>query len=1280
MNREQIPLQSTSIDIWQSKYQLKDDFQNPVDNTVDDTYKRVAKALASVEKESDFWYEKFLYVLRNGATPAGRIMANAGADDYKPATTLINCTVSQLIPDSISGIMNSASRAAITLASGAGIGYEFSTLRPKGSYVSGAGAFTSGSLSFMDIFDKMCFTISSAGGRRGAQMATFAVWHPDVFAFIDAKREDGRFRQFNMSLLIDDDFMNAVMNDDIWHLRFPIRQIEIDKGIVKLDSEELIWYKNPWNEDYCNRAGYITKDGNMLFKIWETVRAKDIWEKIMRSTYDYAEPGFILIDHVNRMNNNYWCETIRATNPCVHGDTIIDTINGRKKIKDIKEPTMVYSMNENGALVLKKASAAWKSKENADTIKITIKSGKEIIVTPDHKIYVRDEGWKEAKDLKIGDMLVQLCRSRHGPCYSAVKLSTQNDHDYVLEQRLIANAAFGITDTDIVYHKDGNTYNNSIDNLEIERMVDLNSTEQDSVQLSVVSMPEELKSNMRNSQSACVSKIEKGPIADVYDIQVNDTHNFVANFMIVHNCGEQCLPPDGSCLLGSINLTTFIKNPFTDNASFDWNAYKDCVRVFSRMLDNVVEINGLPLEEQRNEIESKRRHGMGFMGLGSSMNMLGMQYGDEASVKFTEEVSKVMAIISYEAGIELAEEKGPAPILKKYDSRVAWSKSEFMQQIWKERPDLLERAINSGCRYTHATSVAPTGCQHEDTLIVTENGIIPLHHLISDHFNELEGPDIPKNAWHELNNVWVATDKDRQYATRSFVNGFAETVKIRTDGGTWLEATPNHQYRILTDDGEYEWKRSDELKPGDALVVKMNTYFKTTDAPLEVYNFYEHFPKEMSPKLAEFLGIYYAVNVLFTKSRNDYSMFFNADFDVVHRMKNLLKELFSIDSELTEITSGFEKIKNLKFHSVYLQSWFEMNNIIRGNDANIEFPAPLLRSSRVSIESFIDAFHDTSLQNYYLYTGDGNYTYCTHAKEEKNYKFIDTYSRTFVQELQIVSRAIGRNVHIKDITSGMGKEMYRAVFMDSFTNKESDPDALLRLDMLDATEVLSELDVFNATVDRVRSIDYGFSMTLDIEVPVGNAYIANGIVSHNTISLSVNNNISNGIEPSFSHKYTRNVIRSGKKSKEAVDVYSYELLLYKHLTGNDDAPSSWKSADNISAKDHISIQAAAQKWVDSSVSKTCNVPSNMPFDDFKDLYMMGYKSKLKGLTTFRYNPEAFQGVLVKDDDLKNTTYAFILNDGSEVVCKGTDEIFYDGETHRASNLYDSIKEGYYGKF
>ena len=193
-----------------------------------------------------------------------------------------------------------------------------------------------------------------------------------------------------------------------------------------------------------------------------------------------------------------------------------------------------------------------------------------------------------------------------------------------------------------------------------------------------------------------------------------------------------------------------------------------------------------------------------------------------------------------------------------------------------------------------------------------------------------------------------------------------------------------------------------------------------------------------------------------------------------------------------------------------------------------------------------------------------------------------------------------------------------------------------------------------------------------------------------TISLSLANNASNGIEPSFAHQYSRNIIREGKKTKEKVDVLSYELLGYRKFI-NPQASSDSKKAEeqlpdyfitsnDITPKQHIDIQAAAQKWIDSSISKTINVSTDYDYQNFKDIYYYAYEKGLKGCTTFRFNPQAFQGVLVNEQDLENTIYKFKLENGEVIEVKGNEEIEYDGEIHTAANLYDALKEGYYGKF
>jgi len=257
--------------IWDMKYRLKDIDGTPLDGTVEDTWRRIARALAETEADPAAWEDRFYAALEDFKyLPAGRITAGAGTGR---SVTLFNCFVMGTIPDSLSGIFQMLKEAALTMQQGGGIGYDFSTIRPRGAGVKGVAADASGPLSFMDVWDAMCRTIMSAGSRRGAMMATMRCDHPDIEAFIEAKKDPARLRMFNLSVLVTDPFMAAVKADGPWELVF---------------------------------------DG----RVCKTLDARDLWNRIMRSTYDVAEPGVIFIDRINRLNNLAYCETIAATNPC----------------------------------------------------------------------------------------------------------------------------------------------------------------------------------------------------------------------------------------------------------------------------------------------------------------------------------------------------------------------------------------------------------------------------------------------------------------------------------------------------------------------------------------------------------------------------------------------------------------------------------------------------------------------------------------------------------------------------------------------------------------------------------------------------------------------------------------------------------------------------------------------------------------------------------------------------------------------------------------------------
>ena len=292
MNRFSAPIAET---IWDMKYRLKDADGTPVDATVEDTWRRIARALAEVEDDREIWEDRFYEALYDFRfLPAGRIIAGAGTGR---TVTLFNCFVMGTIPDSLEGIFQMLKEAALTMQQGGGIGYDFSTIRPKGAPVHGVAADASGPLSFMDVWDAMCRTIMSAGSRRGAMMATMRCDHPDIDAFIAAKSDPARLRMFNLSVLVTDPFMAAVKADAPWDLVF---------------------------------------DG----KVYRTVQARELWDRIMRSTYDYAEPGVIFIDRINQMNNLAYCEAIAATNPCgeqplpPYGACLLGSINLARLVRD----------------------------------------------------------------------------------------------------------------------------------------------------------------------------------------------------------------------------------------------------------------------------------------------------------------------------------------------------------------------------------------------------------------------------------------------------------------------------------------------------------------------------------------------------------------------------------------------------------------------------------------------------------------------------------------------------------------------------------------------------------------------------------------------------------------------------------------------------------------------------------------------------------------------------------------------------------------------------------
>ncbi|HLB06253.1 MAG TPA: LAGLIDADG family homing endonuclease, partial [Alphaproteobacteria bacterium] len=360
--------------IWDMKYRLKGPAGEPADKTIEDSWRRIARALARPERESALWEQRFYKALEGFRfLPAGRIYAGAGAERN---VTLFNCFVMGAIPDDMGGIFDNLKEAALTMQQGGGIGYDFSTLRPKGAPVKGVGADASGPLSFMDVWDAMCRTIMSAGYRRGAMMACLRCDHPDIEAFIDAKREPGRLRMFNLSVLVSDAFMVAVKEDRSWELAF----------------------------------------GGTVYR---SLPARELWERIMRSTYAYAEPGVIFIDRINRRNNLYYCETIHATNPCVTTDTWIHTCEGPRQVSDLLGRPFEALIDGRA---FRSALTGFYSTGRQPVLRVETDQGLRLRLTAHHPVrrvtlksrYRLECAWTNAGELKPGDELV-LHDHRLGP-------------------------------------------------------------------------------------------------------------------------------------------------------------------------------------------------------------------------------------------------------------------------------------------------------------------------------------------------------------------------------------------------------------------------------------------------------------------------------------------------------------------------------------------------------------------------------------------------------------------------------------------------------------------------------------------------------------------------------------------------------------------------------------------------------------------------------------------------------------------------------------------------
>ena len=696
-------------DIWNLKYRLKDPMTgDPIDMTVEDTWSRTANALAAAETNQQLWQGNFYAALEDWTyMPAGRIIAGASTERN---VTLFNCFVMGTVPDDLKGIFDALSEAARTMQQGGGIGYDFSTLRPKGALVKRVGAKASGPLPFMDTWDAMCRTIMSAGTRRGAMMATMRCDHPDILSFITAKQDPARLRMFNVSVLCTDRFMDAVKRDKQWDLVF---------------------------------------DG----KVYETVSALELWRQIMRSTYDYAEPGVIFIDRINEANNLRYCETIAATNPCFAGDEKIMTANGPKTFLEL-EGNRVSVLTENQAgKIIYRPMDVFKTAKDQEILLVTLDDGTKIKCTHNHEFFDLDRNRIEARDLIPGQRLASVYRhNANSKGYERLTNGIDNPLEHHVPFEIIPDGFH-------VHHKNEIKDDNSPENLELILGSDHNSMHMQGNKNPSITHPEnnwliqqnhsgenngryrddidddqlqEMRKDGMSYKSIAESigcskytvmkrlgydrpnhKVVSVEILverqDVFCGTVEETNKFFLacdrGGVLVSNCGEQPLPPYGACLLGSVNLAKLVKNAFYDSAQIDGTKLAQVVSTAVRMMDNVNDVSKFPLEAQRVEAQNKRRIGLGVTGLADALAMMGIRYGSDEAVAKTGVIMSDIATEAYKTSIALAAEKGSFPL---YDYDHFTAEGTFAAMMAQDQ-EIDEGLRKYGIRNALLLSIAPTG-------------------------------------------------------------------------------------------------------------------------------------------------------------------------------------------------------------------------------------------------------------------------------------------------------------------------------------------------------------------------------------------------------------------------------------------------------------------------------------------------------------------------------------------------------------------------------------------
>lgn len=662
-------------------------------------------------------------------------------------------------------------------------------------------------------------------------------------------------------------------------------------------------------------------------------------------------------------------------------------------------------------------------------------------------------------------------------------------------------------------------------------------------------------------------------IEKVYDCTIPGPHMFDANQCGVSNCGEIAMTPHEVCDLAHIVLPRFIR----DNGQVDWASLADTITAGIRFLDNVLDVTTYPTEEIKVKATNTRRLGLGITGLHDALLLMGLKYSSEEGRDTAAKIMKFIKNKSYEESVFLAAERG---VYGFYDHEAIKQSATYRSL----KPSVRHQIDERGLRNCALNTIAPCGCQKPDTMVLTDQGLLELGEL----------GDSSGETWQKLDNIQAVQETSRQDATQFFVNGVAKTKIITLSSGIELEGTYNHRYRVLDSDGSYVWKRVDELKNGDKIVVRMDGYSKLENQKLE--NILEDlhgntkvikFPDEVTKEFAEFIGIYFADG-----SNHDKGIRIACDAS-----KNTHMRVIELSRELFDIEPIIEEVRNCIYvclNSQMLLKLLAINGLLKGKSYEVSIPKNIRTSSRGSLWAFIHGY----------YLGDGHI-------EGSSFRTWDTVSKKMCQQLLVALRSLGvyakSRILPKDDEHLGTRDVYRIREYSMFSLGKEDAIRYVSRDLQEDYRNIKNIGEFLA-IDEVDSIVDSVSMTLDIEVPETHTYLSNSVVSHNTNSIV--SGVSSSAEPIMGPAYERMWWVGDEKNSEVVIHPLFEQFV---IEGKD--VSHFEYAEEIDPKDHLRMQAALQEHIDNAISKTIAIPSTYSKKQFSE-DLMEFMPILKGITVY----------------------------------------------------------------